>query len=196
MTSAGKNLPILLIVTLFLAVSLVSVIRSQLESQTGIDDLSPIKVKFNQLSISHTNLCAGPSFISSKSDNDRLQGSCCSPMDFKAYVSQINGLKKFADIPQIPTDPYDIKVSLARELLGYQQSITLNESQQQTYQEAVQISSEHGPCCCKCWRYDAFEGLAKFLITKHNFTAGEVAQAWDLVDGCGGPQNESPPGGV
>mgnify|MGYP001602013669 CR=1 FL=1 len=36
------------------------------------------------------------------------------------------------------------------------------------------------------WDWYAFEGLAKYLITEHDFTAGQIAEVWDLEDGCGG----------
>lgn len=150
---------------------------------------SDLRTKFAALSGVHTNLCAGPQYISSKSDGERLQGSCCSAMDFHGYVEQINGLKKYSDISQIPSDPYDIPVSLAKELLGYKESITLTVEQQQLYDEAMKMSHEGGPCCCKCWRWDAFEGQAKFLITQYNFSAAQIAEVWDLEDGCGGADN-------
>ena len=47
-------------------------------------------------------------------DTARIQGSCCGPMDFHKYQEQVEGLKKYADIPQIPADPYDVPVSLAK----------------------------------------------------------------------------------
>ena len=151
-----------------------------------------LKSKFALLSGTHTNFCAGPAYISSKSDSDRLQGSCCSAMNFNSYVEQVEGLKKYSDVPQIPSDPYDIPVSLAKELLGYKDSIRLTSEQQQLYDEAMNMSHEGGPCCCKCWRWDAFEGQAKFLITQHNYSAAQIAKVWDLEDGCGGGAHHEP----
>ena len=107
-------------------------------------------------------------------------------MDFHRYTEQVEGLKKYSNINQIPSDPYDIPVSLAKELLEYKKTIKLTSEQQVIYDEAMQMSHEHGPCCCKCWRWDAFEGLAKYLITEHNFNAQQIAEVWDLADGCGG----------
>ncbi len=146
--------------------------------------------KFALLSNAHTNFCAKADFINSKSDDERLQGSCCSKMDFHRYMEQIEGLKKYSQISQIPKDPYDIPVSLAKELLGYKKSIVLTSEQQMIYDGAMKMSHEHGPCCCKCWRWDAFEGLAKFLITKYNFNSEQIAEVWDLIDGCGGKGHE------
>ena len=145
-----------------------------------------LKSKFVLLSSAKTNFCAKADFIASKSDDERLQGSCCSKMDFHRYTEQVEGLKKYSNIKQIPSDPYDISVSLAKELLEYKKTIKLTSEQQAIYDESMQMSDEHGPCCCKCWRWDAFEGLAKYLITEHNFNAQQIAEVWDLADGCGG----------
>ncbi|MEM4391950.1 MAG: hypothetical protein QXG67_04105 [Candidatus Nitrosotenuis sp.] len=133
-----------------------------------------------------TNYCAGPQMVEIRQDDERLQGSCCSPMAFHRYEEQVESLKKYSHIKQIPKDPYDIEVSLAKELLGYQKTIKLTADQQKIYDDAMKMSHEGGPCCCKCWRWDAFEGLAKYLITEHNFDSQQVAEVWDLIDGCGG----------
>ena len=130
-----------------------------------------LKSKFALLSSAKTNFCAKADFIASKSDDESLQGSCCSKMDFHRYTEQVEGLKKYSNINQIPSDPYDIPVSLAKELLEYKKTIKLTSEQQAIYDEAMQMSHEHGPCCCKCWKWDAFDGLAKYLIIEHNFNA-------------------------
>ena len=142
--------------------------------------------KFTYLNQQHTNACTGPGFINSKTDTDRLQGSCCSAMNLHRYTEQVQNLKQYAAIAQIPPDPYDIPVTLAKKLLGYQQDISLTTQEQQIYNQAMKLSHEGGPCCCRCWRWDAFEGLAKYLITRHQFTAQQIAHVWDLEDGCGG----------
>ena len=149
-----------------------------------------LEAKFSMLSAANTNFCAGPSFISQKSDDEMLQGSCCSAMDFHRYKEQVEGLKKYSNINQIPSDPYDIQVSLAKELLNYKENIKLTSEQQAVYDEATKLSHEKGPCCCKCWRWHAFEGLAKYLITEHNFSSQQIAEVWDLSDGCGGTGHE------
>lgn len=145
-----------------------------------------LEVKFMSLSSAKSNQCSGPGFINGKSDEEYLQGSCCSAMDFHRYEEQIEGLKKYSNIDKIPKDPYDIPVSLAKELLEYQKNIKLNAEQQDIYDGAMKMSHEGGPCCCKCWRWYAFEGLAKYLITEHNFNSEQIADVWDLEDGCGG----------
>lgn len=145
-----------------------------------------LESKFALLSTANTNFCAGPSFISQKSDDERLQGSCCSAMDFHRYKEQVEGLKKYSNIKKIPSDPYNIEVSLVKELLNYKESIKLTAEQQEIYDKATKLSHEKGPCCCVCWRWHAFEGLAKYLIAEHNFNSEQIAEVWDLIDGCGG----------
>lgn len=147
--------------------------------------------KFEFLSGQRSSTCSlRPETVLTYSDSARIQGSCCTAMDLHRYQEQVTALKEFSDIPQIPPDPYDIAVSLAKELFGYKESIELSESQQVIYEGAMSMSDEGGPCCCKCWRWDAFEGLAKYLITQHNYTSAEIAEVWDLVDGCGGSGHE------
>src|SRR5258706_4723881 len=119
-------------------------------------------------------------------DEARIQGSCCSPMDFHHYQEQVNELKKYADVAQVPSDPYDVPVALAKELLGYQKTIQLTSDQQDIYDKATQLAKEHGPCCCRCWRWFAFEGQAKYLISEHQWSSQQIAELWDLEDGCGG----------
>ena len=145
-----------------------------------------LESKFATLNSAKTNLCAGSDFINFKDDDDRLQGSCCSAMNLHRYAEQVDGLEKYSSIDKIPSDPYDIPVSLAKDLLEYQKNIKLTEEQQTIYDEATKLSHEGGPCCCKCWRWYAFEGLAKYLITEYNFDAEQIAEIWDLEDGCGG----------
>ena len=149
-----------------------------------------LESKFALLSNANTNFCAGPNFIALKADDERLQGSCCSKMNFHRYSEQVEGLKKYAHIDKIPSDPYDIPVSLVKELLQYKKTIKLTPAQQMIYDEAMEMSHEKGPCCCKCWRWDAFEGLAKYLITEYGFNSEQIADVWDLADGCGGEGHE------
>jgi len=151
------------------------------------NNLNPnsLEARFEKLKTAGTNFCAGPDILE-LTDSNRLQGSCCSKMDFHRYVEQIEGLKKYKDIDKIPEDPYDISKELAKELLDYQKNIKLTSEQQKIYDESVKMSMEGGPCCCKCWRWYAFEGLAKHLITEYDFNSEQIAEVWDLEDGCGG----------
>jgi hypothetical protein len=145
-----------------------------------------LKQRFALLSQRHTNKC---SLASTDLDriavHGRLQGSCCRAMVYSRYVQQVRGLRAYAAVSDIPADPYDIPVSLARRLIAYD-SMRLSGVQQATYDRAVKLSEEHGPCCCHCWRWHAFEGQAKALITRRRFTSAQIGKVWDLEDGCGG----------
>lgn len=145
--------------------------------------------KFVELSEHGNSACFGQQTVLSKPDAEHLTGSCCGKMSQHRYEEQVDALQKYADIPEIPTDPYDISLPLAKKLIGYKNSIQLSAAQQGEYDGAMNMSHEGGPCCCKCWRWDAYEGLAKFLITQHGFTGEQVAEVWDLSDGCGGDEH-------
>lgn len=131
-----------------------------------------------------------PVSVETMPEEARIQGSCCSRMDLHKYQEQVEGLKKYADIPQIPADPYDVPVSLAKQLFEYQRTIQLTPDQQAIYDEAAKLSEEGGPCCCRCWRWAAFEGQARYLITQKNWTSQQIAELWNLEDGCGGSGHE------
>jgi hypothetical protein len=115
-----------------------------------------------------------------------LQGSCCFPMDLSTYEWQVRALHRYTDIQQIPKDPYDVPVALAQRLLRYDKSIHLSARQQATYDSAMRMSREKGPCCCHCWRWTAFRGMSKYLIARANWRASQAALLIDDVQGCGG----------
>lgn len=115
----------------------------------------------------------------------RLQGSCCSPMDEHRYLEQIEGLRKYKDISMIPTDPYDIPAGIAQKVMPHY-SVKLTAQEQAAYDYAMENADEKGPCCCQCWRWHVYGGLAKYLIREHGFTGEQVAEVWDFSDGCGG----------
>jgi len=145
------------------------------------------EVAFNHLSNQRSNICGlQPEAVLGYTDEMRLQGSCCSLMDLHRYQEQVEGLRQYADIRQIPVDTYDMPVPLVQELLAYQTDIQLTAEQQLSYDEAMTLSDEGGPCCCRCWRWYAFEGMGKYLITERNWNAQELAELWTLTDGCGG----------
>lgn len=118
-------------------------------------------------------------------DEERLRGSCCSPMSLHRYSEQFEGIKKYANIPEIPQDPYDIEARLAKKLLAYYDE-SLTPEEQKAYDYAMQNSDEKGPCCCKCWRWYVYGGLGKYLIKNYQFTGQQVTEVWNLSDGCGG----------
>lgn len=162
------------------------------KTSTNKESFSPpvdkvLAAKFDYLS-THGNSSCSSSFqqsIPQMLDNARLQGSCCSPMNWNKYKEQIEGLKKYSDISDIPQDPYDIEAGLAKKLMAhYNDQLTVQ--QQQVYDFAMQNSNEKGPCCCKCWRWFVYGGLAKILIQNHGFTGQQITDVWNLSDGCGG----------
>jgi hypothetical protein len=154
-------------------------------------DPSIVASNFRVLSQAHTDVCAylgdyqaNSNYISSLSDNFYLQGSCCSPMDYTHYVSQVNSLKNYSNIPMIPRDPYNVSAPSARQMMSYA-AMALTPAQQAVYDGALQMSKE-GPCCCQCWAWYTHEGLAKALISQYGWTAQQIANIWGLEDCCGG----------
>jgi len=165
------------------------------EAEVDVLATGDLRSRFVRLSSRHSNKCGlRPESLSTITVNGRLQGSCCRRMDLHKYTEQIAGLRRYAKVPEVPSDPYDIPVSLAKRLLDYQKSIELTTAQQATYDRAMQLSEEHGPCCCRCWRWTTFEGQAKFLIARREFDAEAIAEIWDLEDGCGGSSHIGHPG--
>lgn len=151
----------------------------------GVD--SVLAVKFDKLS-QHGNSTCSSAFkdsISTMVDNARIQGSCCSPMSIHRYMEQVTGLEKYKDVPEIPSDPYDIEARLVKRLQSYY-DVELISEDQQAYDYAMANSNEKGPCCCKCWRWYVYGGLAKYLIKNYNFTGEQITEVWNLSDGCGG----------
>lgn len=123
--------------------------------------------------------------IATMPPGSRLQGSCCSPMERTRYFEQIEGLKKYAEVADIPPDPYDIDTAQARKLLSYY-DLALKPEEQEFYDYAMSNSDEQGPCCCRCWRWKVYGGLGKLLIREHGFEGKRVTEVWDLSNGCGG----------
>lgn len=143
--------------------------------------------KFEFLKANGNSSCGGDFLdsIAAMPPSARLQGSCCSPMERTRYHAQVEGLKKYATIPEVPPDPYDIEVSLAQKLMPYY-DLTLTPAEQPAYDFAMANSAEQGPCCCQCWRWKFFGGLGKLLIREHGFDGPKVTEIWNLSDGCGG----------
>ena len=142
---------------------------------------------FAELSVQHSNECGlTPQGVMQMDPSGRLQGSCCSSMEMTSYEAQTQGLRRFDGVPQIPSDPYDVSISLARELLGYQSGIHLSEGQQTVYDQAMRMTPDQAPCCCHCWRWDMTEGLANYLIARLDWSSGRVATVVALINGCGG----------
>ncbi|MBW0368337.1 hypothetical protein [Ensifer adhaerens] len=115
----------------------------------------------------------------------RLQGSCCAPMDRHHYGEQVEALKKYAVILEIPPDPYDIAAGTAQKVMRFY-DLALSPDEQRAYQHAMDNSDERGPCCCQCWRWRVYGGLGKLLIREHRFTGERLVDVWNLSSGCGG----------
>jgi hypothetical protein len=123
--------------------------------------------------------------IASMPADARLQGSCCSPMQLDRYAKQLEGLKKYREVAEVPADPYDVEAGLAQKAMSHYGAV-LSPAEQKAYDYAMAHSDEHGPCCCKCWRWRVYGGLAKLLIHEHGFSGAQITQTWNLSDGCGG----------
>lgn len=65
-------------------------------------------------------------------------------MALAAYRSQVGGLVAYRRIWQIPADPYDISVSLAKRLLAYERTVRLTAGEARTYRRAMRMSSLKG----------------------------------------------------
>lgn len=151
-----------------------------------------LAAKFDHLSKNGNSSCSASftASIRSMPDDARLRGSCCSPMSLHRYGEQVEGITKFKtgggrNLAEIPDDPYDIEAALAKKLLSYY-DVKLTREEQGRYDYAMKDSHEKGPCCCRCWRWQVYGGLAKFLIRNYGFSGKQIAQLWDLSDGCGG----------
>lgn len=148
-----------------------------------------LAAKFTQLA-RHGNSSCSAGFQQAvkvgSTGGERLLGSCCSPMDIHRYREQVEGLKQYSNISEIPPDPYDIDANLAQTMMGYY-DMQLTPEEQKAYDYAMVNSNEKGPCCCKCWRWYVYGGLGKLLIQKYHFTGEQVTEIWNLSDGCGGP---------
>jgi hypothetical protein len=143
--------------------------------------------KFQYLATQSSNFCGlQQGAVMSYSDSTRIQGACCNPMDMTTYKEQVRGLQEFSDVAVIPPDPYDVPAALAKQLLGYDRSIKLTNSEQAVFDQAMALTPDKAPCCCKCWRWYAHEGLAKYLIHERHWDAQKVGKVVTLVNGCGG----------
>jgi hypothetical protein len=147
-----------------------------------------LAAQFNYLSTHGTSTCSGAflNSIPNMPDGFMLQGSCCSPMDFDTYVNQTNYLKIYKNLPQIPSDPYNISAQLAKELLNYDKNITSSSPEQQILNTALSNTKEKGYCCCRCWRWYVYEGLSKQLVRNNHFTSQQITDLLNNSDGCGG----------
>ncbi len=147
----------------------------------------PVAGRFAVLAGAHSNRCdLGAMELRRMPDRMRLRGSCCFPMDRARYTQQRRDLRTYRRNALVPGDPYDVSAGLAKRLLRYR-NIELGPQGRAIYRRATKASSLGGPCCCPCWRWQAFKGQARFLIARRHYTAARVAALWELEEGCGGP---------
>ena len=124
--------------------------------------------------------------VDSQPNNAYFQGSCCSPMDWNHYQQQIAGLKNYSNISAIPQNPYNVSVSQVKQMLSYYDNITLNQSQNATFNQAASLTTDKSWCCCQCWAWYAHAGLAKYMIKNYNYNVSQVVTLINLEDCCGG----------
>lgn len=131
--------------------------------------------------------CNGPDVIMKLPDTfTDMGGQCCGAVYSVALINkQIDGLKKFSYISDIPPNPYDIPIQQVKKMLAYDKSASLTSEQQTVLVQAAKMSNDGGPCCCKCWHWYFNEGLAKKLVVEYNFDAKQVAEFYNLSDTCG-----------
>ncbi len=146
-----------------------------------------VAASFKYLSANGNSSCsrAFMASIASMPADMMLRGSCCNPMSLHRYSEQIAALKKYSSVPDIPPDPYDISAGLAERLMA-SYDLQLTPSEQTAYDFAMKTSTERDPCCCQCWRWEVYGGLAKDLIRNFGFTGEQVTEVWNLSNGCGG----------
>jgi hypothetical protein len=152
-----------------------------------VGDDAALKSRFESLS-QHGNVECSAQFetsIAAMPANAKLQGSCCAPMDETRYRQQIDGLKKYSDVAEVPPDPYDISAPLAHKLMG-DYSLALSKEEQAAYDYAMGHSDMQGPCCCECWRWKVYGGLGKYLIRSRHYTGQQLVDLWNVGQGCGG----------
>jgi hypothetical protein len=178
------------ILGLLAAVPTVLACESLLTRHAGAEvanDQVALKKRFEFLS-QNTNVECSANFeasIATMSADARLQGSCCAPMDEARYRQQIDGLRNYSEIVEVPPDPYDISAPLAYKLMGYY-DLVLSKEEQAAYDYAMEHSDMRGPCCCKCWRWKVYGGLGKYLIRTRHYTGQQLVDLWNVGQGCGG----------
>jgi hypothetical protein len=130
------------IVTLIIALTTTLSFGPLYSRQASAEDSgTDLKARFDTLS-QHGNVECSVQFeksVATMPADGRLQGSCCAPMDEARYRQQIEGLKKYADIAEVPSDPYDISAPLAHTLMGYY-TLALNKDEQAAYDYAMRHS--------------------------------------------------------
>lgn len=195
MTSFIKNSKIPLAIVTVAIVFSIFLVRRTMDEAGLVDSIPPSLVEENlaarfEYLRSHGNSSCSSSFmnvVGAMNADDKIMGSCCSPMSMHRYQEQVGGLKKYSHISKVPADPYAVNAGLAKELRSYY-DLELSTEEQVAYDYAMEHSHEKGPCCCKCWHWFVYGGLGKYLIRERKFTGEQVTEVWNLSDGCGGDE--------
>jgi hypothetical protein len=158
----------------------------------GVANRTPARASFAQLSKANSNRCdLDAAELRTMPASMHLQGACCFPMDQAHYRQQLHDLGRYRALEKvIPHDPYDVSVRLADRLLSYR-SLPLSRREQAAYAAASRRSGTGGPCCCRCWRWQALRGQAHYLLHRRSFSAARLARVWDAEEGCGGPSESA-----
>jgi hypothetical protein len=170
------------------AVGAASVVLAQREDGSRESGAGAGHPSFAELAAANTNRCdLGAAELRSMPPSMHLRGSCCQRMDRAHYRDQLDGLRRYRELRRvIAADPYDVSVALAERLLAYR-GVPLSQGERAAYRAAAEDSQTGGPCCCRCWRWQAFRGQGRYLLHRRGFSAPELARVWDLEEGCGGP---------
>jgi hypothetical protein len=181
------------LVAVMASIAVVAIAFTFLTGHTVAAQSSPELAQFTALSHATSDQCAylGDkaaiySSVDSEMNNTYYQGSCCSPMDYNHYAQQIAGLKNYSSISAVPQNPYNVSVGQIKQMLGYYDSIVLNQSQNATFNQAASLTQDKSWCCCQCWAWYAHAGLAKYMIKNYNYNVSQVVTLINLEDCCGG----------
>ncbi len=181
------------LIAVIASVAVVAIAFVFLTGHTMSAQSSPEMAQFTALSSATSDQCAYLgnqaaiyNSVDSQPNSAYFQGSCCSPMDWNHYQQQIAGLKNYSGIPAIPQNPYNVSVVQVKQLLGYYKNITLNASQNATFNQAAPLTQDKSWCCCQCWAWYAHAGLAKYLIKNYNYNVSQIVTVTNLEDCCGG----------
>ncbi len=184
---------IIQLIALIAVIAAVAIAFVFLTTNTTTAQSGPESAQFTALSQATSDQCANLgdqsaiySSVDSQPNGTYFQGSCCSPMDWNHYQQQIAGLKNYSSIPAIPQNPYNVSVVQVKQLLGYYENITLNASQNATFNQAATLTQDKSWCCCQCWAWYAHAGLAKYLIKNYNYNVSQIVTVINLEDCCGG----------
>lgn len=183
-------IPLIAVIAAVVAIAIALVF---LTGHTATAQSGPELAQFTVLSHATTDQCAylGDKAaiyksVDSQANNTYFQGSCCSPMVYNHYTQQIAGLKNYSNISAVPQNPYNVSVGQVKQLFGYYNNITLNQSQNAIFNQAALLTQDKSWCCCQCWAWYAHAGLAKYMIKNYNYNVSQVVTLINLEECCGG----------